>query len=598
MEFLRQLFSANGFMPLGHCYLWNPGVVWLHVISDAMIALAYFSIPVTLVYFVRQRKDLAFHGIFLFFAVFILACGTTHVLEISSIWNPTYWLSGAVKAVTGVISVATAILLVGVMPKALALPSRVRLRMVNEALENEIVLRKQTEALLVKSADELEEKNREAIRKQTEALTHANEALQAEISERKRIEQELRELTTELERRVRERTAQIGAANRDLENEIAERKLTEALLRESEERFRFLVLGVKDYAIYGLDAEGRVAGWNDGAERIKGYSASEIIGKPISTFYSREERAGGKPQQLLRFAIQEGRVEDEGWRVRKDGSQFWANVVITALRNESGQLRGFAEVARDITERKETERVLQASEASLRERTVQLEASNKELETFSYSVSHDLRAPLRAIEGFSQALQEDSADRLDEAGKKHLLRIRDATQRMGQLIDGLLALSRFTRSDISREELDLSEVSRSILEELRRSDPARQVEPVIKPGLTALGDPRLLRVALENLLQNAWKFSRKNPRSRIEVGVIEQNGERAYYVRDNGAGFDMAYQSKLFGAFQRLHNKNEFEGTGIGLATVQRIIHRHGGRIWAESIPDEGATFYFTLPVT
>ena len=570
MEFLRLMASSAELIPHGQSFDWNPGLVWLHVISDGLMALAYFVISGTLVYFVRKREDLAFQWIFLCFAFFIGACGATHLLEIWAVWKPAFWLSGSVKALAALASVPTAILLVGLLPKVLAMPNRIQLKRANEALEKKIQDRMQD-------------------------LAGLEVKLKAEILETKRTEEEVRKLSGELERRVEERTAQLGGANRDLQNEIAERKLTEALLRESEERFRFLVMSVKDYAIYGLDAEGRVAGWNAGSERITGYKASEIIGKPISRFYAPEDAAEGKPEQLLRAAIVQGRVEDEGWRVRKDGSRYWANVVITVLRDDAGRLRGFGKITRDVTERKQAEEVLQKSEAALRERTVQLEASNKELEAFSYSVSHDLRAPLRAIDGFSQALQEDCTDRLNETGLSHLTRIRTATQRMGQLIDGLLTLSRLTRAEVRREEVNLSQEAQSIVDQLSHSDRTRQLEFVLQPDLKAFGDPRLLRVVLDNLLRNAWKFSRKRPSARIEFGVTDRDGPRAFFIRDNGAGFDMVFQGKLFGAFQRLHPVSEFEGTGIGLATVQRIIQRHGGRIWAESAPDQGATFYFTL---
>lgn len=477
------------------------------------------------------------------------------------------------------------------------------LRLANAALDQEVNLRKQAELELARSRLEFEQALTQAkeqfeneVRERTEALRQANAAMEAEVAERKRVEHEIRQLTLELEQRVRDRTAQLETTNRELENEITERKLSEALLRESEERFRLLVLGIRDYAIFGLDAEGRVAGWNTGAERIKGFKAGEIIGKPISTFYTPEDIAQNKPEQLLKAAIDHGSVEDEGWRVRKDGSRFWANVVVTALRDDSGQLQGFAKITRDITEQKSAEKMLEEREAALRDRTVQLEATNRELEAFSYSVSHDLRAPLRAIDGFGLALEEDSAGRLDDHGKRHLARIRDATQRMGQLIDSLLALSRLSRAELNREEVSLSVLTQNILDDLRRSEPGREFEMAIQPGLTARGDSRLLRVALDNLLGNAWKFTRKKSRSRVEFGVTEQDGQRAFFVRDNGAGFDMTYQNKLFVAFQRLHPKSEFEGTGIGLATVQRIIHRHGGRVWAEGAPDRGAIFYFTLP--
>jgi signal transduction histidine kinase len=223
------------------------------------------------------------------------------------------------------------------------------------------------------------------------------------------------------------------------------------------------------------------------------------------------------------------------------------------------------------------------------------EAVNQELEAFSYSVSHDLRSPLRAIDGFSQALLEDNAAQLDADGKRHLERVRNATQRMGQLIDDLLALSRVSRGPLQAERVDLSAVAAAVVAELREADPARDVRVTIAPDLAADADPRLVRVLLDNLLGNAFKFTAKRDHATIEVGARDEAGERVFFVRDDGAGFDPKYTDKLFGAFQRLHDARDFAGTGIGLATSQRIVTRHGGRIWAAGEPDKGATFSFTL---
>jgi DNA-binding response OmpR family regulator len=225
----------------------------------------------------------------------------------------------------------------------------------------------------------------------------------------------------------------------------------------------------------------------------------------------------------------------------------------------------------------------------------ELEAKNAELDSFSYSVAHDLRAPLRSLDGFSLALLEDYGPKLDEEGRQYLGYIRESAQQMAHLIDDLLELSRVTRSELRREPVDLTQVARSIAARLRQTDPARQVEFVIADGLTVEGDPGLLTSVLENLIGNAWKYSGKRPLARIAVGATFHDGRHIYYVRDNGAGFDMAYAAKLFGVFQRLHSAREFEGTGIGLATVQRIIRRHGGSVWAEAEVDRGATLYFTL---
>jgi signal transduction histidine kinase len=241
-------------------------------------------------------------------------------------------------------------------------------------------------------------------------------------------------------------------------------------------------------------------------------------------------------------------------------------------------------------------RTVTTLEQQVRDATAQLSAANKELEAFSYSVSHDLRAPLRSIDGFSRALLEDYESVLQGCGPDYLRRIRAASQHMGQLIDDMLNLAHMSRIDLQRIPVDLTALANTVSEELRNTDPDRRAEIVIQPNLRARGDPRLLRVLLHNLFHNAWKFTSKRPSARIEFGQMSRNGTAAYFVRDDGVGFEMAYAHKLFGAFQRLHTTAEFPGTGVGLATVQRVVHRHGGRVWAESEPDRGATFYFTLP--
>jgi PAS domain S-box-containing protein len=315
-----------------------------------------------------------------------------------------------------------------------------------------------------------------------------------------------------------------------------------------------------------------------------------------------------------------------------DAAGRWALTTKMPLRDENGNILGTFGISRDITELKRAEFALQQAfaevehqveertsqlrrevaereraeeeirqlneglEQRVQERTAELRAVNQELEAFAYSISHDLRAPLRAINGFARILLEDHAGQLDPEGQAHLNRVCAASQRMGQLIDDLLNLSRVTRATLRHQVVDLSALAQSVGEGLRQAAPGRAVELVIAPGMQVEGDERLLRVVLENLVGNAWKFTSRHPRARIEVGQMQREGEVAYFVRDDGVGFDMAYTGKLFGAFQRLHTEREFEGTGIGLATVQRIIHRHGGRVWAEAEVNKGATFYFVLP--
>jgi light-regulated signal transduction histidine kinase (bacteriophytochrome) len=263
-----------------------------------------------------------------------------------------------------------------------------------------------------------------------------------------------------------------------------------------------------------------------------------------------------------------------------------------------------AKLQAEIIERQQAQHRAQELNHGLQQAVIELKAVNKELETFSYSVSHDLRAPLRSIDGFGQALLEDCVEQLDETGHDYLRRIRSATQRMGQLIDDLLTLSRVTRSDMHREAVDLSRLANIICTDLYKAHPERQVEIKIQPGLIAQADSRLLQVVLDNLLNNAWKFTAKNPQAIIEFGAILPeraetdaggSSQTTYFVRDDGIGFDMAYASKLFSPFQRLHSVSEFPGNGIGLATVQRIVHRHGGQVWAEGHMGQGAAFYFTL---
>ena len=348
------------YLPHGYCYLLQPGLLTLHVVSDSIITLAYYSIPLGLVYFVRKRQDLPFHWMFVLFAVFIVACGTTHLMEIWTLWHPSYWLSGAVKVVTAGASIGTAVLLVPLIPQAIALPS---------------------------------------------------------------------------------------------------------------------------------------------------------------------------PAQL---------------------------------------------------EAKNTE----------------LKTVNQELETFSYSVSHDLRAPLRAIDGYSRVLLEDHATQLDAEGVRSLNVIRANARRMGLLIDDLLEFSRLSRKELVTAQVDMAALARAAADDLRREPELAAANATIDIGPLppARGDAGLLQQVWANLIGNALKYSRTRAAPRIEIAAAEQNGDLVYSVRDNGVGFDPAYADKLFGVFQRLHSAQEFEGTGVGLALVQRILERHGGRIWADGKLDQGATFYFTLP--
>ncbi len=511
-----------------------------------------------------------------------------------------------------------------------------------------------------------------------------------------------------------------------LKRSDVERERAEDMRCASEVRFRLLVEGVEDYAILMLDPLGHIVSWNRGAEQIKGYRPDEIIGQHFSCFYPTEDRERGRPEQELSVAASKGRLEDEGWRVRKDGSRFWADVVITALRDEAGCLCGFSKVTRDITDRKRAEDTLRESEerirsvvdtaheafiamdsegritdwnhqaestfgwsrsevigqplaqtiippqyreahrrglehflatgqgpvlntrieitalhqdghefpveltiaplrlgrtytfnsfvhditarkqaeetlgrqkAELARSNAELAAANKELEAFTYSVSHDLRAPLRQISGFSQFLARELGPRIDAAALHHLQHIQKGVQQMGRLVDDLLNLGRVGRQALKEQLTDLHSLLEAVVADLKPEAEGREIEWIIGQLPSAKCDPGLIRLVFANLLSNAIKFTRHQEHAIIQVDQMTLDGEVVFFVRDNGVGFNMRYVDKLFGIFQRLHLQEDFEGTGVGLANVQRIIHKHGGRVWAEAEPYKGATFYFTLGV-
>ena len=376
---------------------------------------------------------------------------------------------------------------------------------------------------------------------------------------------------------------------------IVERKSAEEKLKLANAYNRSLLEASLD-PLVTIDAGGKITDVNIATEKVTGRSRAELIGTDFSDYFTEPARAKAGYRQVF----EKGFVMDYALEIRHRNGHVTPVLYNAAVyRDDVGNVLGVFAAARDVTERRKAEEEIQKLnrelEARVIERTAELENSNKELEAFAYSVSHDLRSPLRSIEGFSLALLEDYADRLDDTGKGYLDRVRNATIRMGHLIDDLLKLSRVTRSEMNRERVDLSVIGKDVAGRLVQSHPERPVDFVIADGLTAFGDARLLTVALENLFSNAWKFSEKAARSVIEFGVIYRENAEIFYVKDNGVGFDMTYANKLFSPFQRLHRTEEFPGTGIGLATVKRIISRHGGQVWIESELNKGTTVYFTL---
>jgi PAS domain S-box-containing protein len=384
--------------------------------------------------------------------------------------------------------------------------------------------------------------------------------------------------------------------------DITERRRAEDEVRESESRYR-IVMEQTGQLIYDWDIPTGTIHWAGDIEQITGYTAEEFQHVNIEGW---EERLHPDDRRKTIEILKSHSVGSErhykniGYRFqRKDGVYIYIEESGVFLRDETGKAYRMLGTMKDISERKRVEQQIQALNRSLeqrvKDRTAQLEAANKELEAFSYSVSHDLKSPLRALDGFSQIILEDYADRLDDRGMDCLARIRSASQRMGQLIEDMLKLSRITQKEMKFAEVDLSALARKIVDELQAENPERKVDFVVPPTLPVRGDASLLQIALQNLLGNAWKFTALKSEARIELGSMRQDGREVHFVRDNGAGFNMDYAIKLFQAFQRLHRKEEFEGTGIGLAIVKRIVMKHGGEIWARSEIGQGATFYFTL---
>ncbi len=343
-------------------------------------------------------------------------------------------------------------------------------------------------------------------------------------------------------------------------------------------------------AIIGKTLDGVVTSWNRSAERMYGYAPHEMIGNSISTIVP-PDHPDEVPEILKKIRRGTSIKHFETVRVRKDGTRITVSLSISPIRSAKGTIVGAATIARDVTERKK----LEAAEAKLQLVTA-LQAANKELEAFSYSVSHDLRAPLRAIDGFSKILSEDYADKLDDDGQHVIATIRHSTEQMGELIDDLLAFSRLGRQPIKAEDTNMTELAKTVFDDLKLANPGRDIRFCCEALPNAQVDASLIREVWVNLLANAVKYTKKKLIATITVSGKTTSDEKIYYVNDDGVGFDMKYVDKLFGVFQRLHSPEDFEGTGVGLAIVARIVAKHGGRVWAKGEVDKGATFYFSFP--
>jgi len=761
MELLRQLFTSGDFTPHGYCYLWNRGLVWLHVISDTLMALSYFMIPAALAWFVRKRRDLPYGWMFILLGVFMVGCGMTHAMEVWNLWHAQYWLAGVIKAFTGGISVVAAFLFIRVIPQALELPSIGQWMQANAALQKEICERKELE-LNLRISEQRYRENAELLELTHDAIfvkalnnkitfwNRAAERLYGWSSDEVRgrftydllqtiFPKPMAEIESQLNKKGswegelvhrRRNGSKVNVSSRwVLRRDVSgqptgiletNRDITQS--RKAQELFRHLLESAPD-AVVIVDGEGSIQLVNAQTERFFGYLREEMIGEPVEMLMPKRYAADHIADRAHYTESPVSRPMGPGLALfgrRKDGTEFPVEISLSPLETEEGTL--ISSAIRDVTDRRRAEEALRESEerlkltleaaqvgawdwdmvsdttvrslrhdqifgytspipdwglkkfmtvvlpedvetvqVSLEEANVtgnlslecrikwpdesvhwvlirghlyggvpgrpermrgvitevtdrkvaeavleeqrvklarsnaELEVVNKELESFSYSVSHDLRAPLRHIAGFAQILKDDHGQEVSTEVMRLVDRILRSAGQMGQLVDDLLNLARIGRQGLNLGKTKLDAVVRAAMAELPEEAAKRKIEWRIEPLPEVLCDKGLLKLVFINLLSNAVKFTRRREHAVIEVGATNSGGTTTFFVRDNGAGFDPKYADKLFGAFQRLHPQEDFEGTGIGLATVQRIVHRHAGKIWAESQPDCGTTFFFTL---
>lgn len=536
----------------------TPLLMMVMAISNALIAVSYASIPFFLIVFVRKRKDMPFTWVIFLFGMFILACGTTHIVHVIGLWWPVNWWQATVDAICAVVSLATAVVVWPILPKLLSIPSPDQLRKVNNELQ-----------------------------KEKDKLIYT--------------QRELQKAYEEVELRVKERTTELLIVNTSLQKDITERKLAEKALQESERRLSSIYKTVGDVIFHlAVEAEGnyRFISVNQSFCNVTGISEEMIVGRLVNEVI---------PEPSLSIVLKKyGQAIKENSIIRWEEISEYptghliGDVSIAPVVDDQGHCTHLVGSVHDITERKRAEEEIQKLNESLEQRVIQrteqLEAANKELEAFSYSISHDLRAPLRHINGFINLFLEHKSAQLTEEELGYLDVVSHSSEELGKLIDALLTFSRLNRSELKKSKIDTLQIINQGLKLFNPEIQNRGIEININPLPETLGDFQLIGQVWTNLISNAIKYTGKKEKPIIEIGSYTENNETIFFIKDNGVGFNMKYVDKLFGVFQRLHKPRDFEGIGIGLANINRIITRHEGRCWAKGEVDKGATFYFSLP--
>jgi PAS domain S-box-containing protein len=643
-EFFSHLFDSASWPPRWHCGRWTGFHGWLYIISDLLIWSAYFTIPLVIIRYLSKKHGIRFVRLYFLFAAFILACGATHFLDAIAFWIPVYRLNALVLLITGALSWITVFYLVKLLPVAFSLRSQSELeKEIEQRITAETQIRKQadqalreSEQLLMAIVDnsaaviyvkdlqgkyllvnqrfcELFHTDKNTILGKTDHAIFPGAAADAFRAMDTRVVAANATLKAEemaphddgLHTYISVKSTLKDQAGKPyavfgVSTDITDIKGVESDLRKSIRELSDYKFALDESSIVAItDQKGIITHVNDNFCSISKYTTAELLGQDHRIINS-----GYHPKEFIRdlwVTIANGKIwKGELKNKAKDGSFYWVDTTIVPFLDERGKPYQYVAIRADITPRKKAEEELCQLNRELEHRvdlrTVQLEAANKEMEAFTYSVSHDLRAPLRGIIGFATMLEEEYTGKLDDEARRITAVIKKNTIKMGRLVDDLLAFSRMGRREINKTDVDMQAMVKEVIDDLTPAKFDRPIGWEVRTLPSVRCDESTIRQVWTNLLSNAIKYSGKKEHPHIGIGSFVQDGQTAFYVKDNGVGFDNRYGDKLFRVFQRLHSEKEFEGTGVGLALVMKIVSKHGGRVWAEGEIGQGACFYFSLP--